>query len=160
MNTVSASDVRTRLLAALREAGQKNLSTSQLCEQAGFTKVEQHSYVRPQLRWLAARGTITRTPGGPRGRPWGLPLPIRLLLVLIHLRTNLTTRALAALFNTSQSAVDRIIHHLIPVLADALQPTGARDDRPWIIDGMAPWYRAWCDGAPSRGGSCSAPVCY
>lgn len=70
------------------------------------------------------------------GRPWGLPLPIRLLLVLIHLRKNLTTRALAALFNTSQSTIDRIIHHLIPVLADAVRPTGVRDDdRPWIIDG-------------------------
>jgi hypothetical protein len=28
-------------------------------------------------------------------RPWGLPLPVRLLPVLTHLRTNLTTRALA-----------------------------------------------------------------
>lgn len=70
-----------------------------------------------------------------RGRPWSMPLPVRLLLVLIHLRTNLTTRALAALFTTSQSAVDRIIHHLVPVLAGALRPTGARDDGPWIIDG-------------------------
>lgn len=74
------------------------------------------------------------------GRPCGPPLPIRLLLVLIHLRTNLTTRALAAQFNTSQSTIDRIIHHLIPVLADALRPTSAcddacDDDRPWIIDG-------------------------
>jgi hypothetical protein len=42
--------------------------------------------------------------------------------VLIHLRTNLTTRALAALFGTSQSAVDRIIHHLVPVMARALPP--------------------------------------
>jgi hypothetical protein len=39
------------------------------------------------------------------------------LLVLIHLPTNLTTRALAALLVTRQSAVDRIIHHLVPVLA-------------------------------------------
>jgi hypothetical protein len=41
-----------------------------------------------------------------------MPLSVRLLLVLIHLRTNLTTRALAALFHTSQSSVDRIIHDL------------------------------------------------
>jgi hypothetical protein len=39
------------------------------------------------------------------------------LLVLIHLRTHLTTRALAAPFHTSHSTVDRIIHHLVPVLA-------------------------------------------
>ncbi len=43
-----------------------------------------------------------------------MSLPVRVLLVLIHLRTNLTTRALAALFTTSQSGVDRIIHHLTP----------------------------------------------
>ncbi|WP_255802262.1 helix-turn-helix domain-containing protein [Mycobacteroides abscessus] len=49
-----------------------------------------------------------------RGRPWALPLPVRILLVQIHLRTNLTTRALAALFGTSQSTVDRIIHHPPP----------------------------------------------
>jgi hypothetical protein len=44
------------------------------------------------------------------------------LLVLIHLRTNLTTRALAALFGTSQSAVDRTIHHLVPLLARQMRP--------------------------------------
>ena len=76
-----------------------------------------------------------RAPPRP-GRPWGLPLPVRVLLVLIHLRTNLTTRALAALFGTSQSAVDRIIHHLIPVLANALRPSQDHDStHPWIIDG-------------------------
>jgi len=69
------------------------------------------------------------------GRPWGLPLPLRVLLVLIHLRTNLTTRALATLFATSQSTVDRITHHLVPVLAHALRPAGTDDGGPWIIDG-------------------------
>jgi hypothetical protein len=57
------------------------------------------------------------------------------LLVLIHLRTNLTTRALATLFDTSQSAVDRIIHHLVPVLARTLRPDPDNRDHPWIIDG-------------------------
>ncbi|WP_353359574.1 hypothetical protein [Mycobacterium sp.] len=42
-------------------------------------------------------------------RPCGLPLWATVLLVLVHLRTNLTTRALAALPGTSQSAVDPII---------------------------------------------------
>ena len=64
-----------------------------------------------------------------------MPLPVRLLLVLIHLRTNLTTRALAALFGTSQSTADRIIHHLVPVLADALRPAPDDSAHPWIIDG-------------------------
>ncbi|MDY6871487.1 MAG: transposase family protein [Actinomycetota bacterium] len=69
-----------------------------------------------------------------RGRPWGLPLPVRLLLVLIHLRTNLTTRDLAALFTTSQSTAHPVIHHLVAVLAVALRPeiTSARE--PWTID--------------------------
>ena len=64
-----------------------------------------------------------------------MPLPARLLLVLIHLRTNLTTRALAALFRTSQSAIDQIIHHLLPVLAHALRPAPHDSAHPWIIDG-------------------------
>ena len=57
------------------------------------------------------------------------------LLVLVDLRTNLTTRALAALFATSQSTLDRIIHHLIPVLAAVLGPTPDCSRHPWIIDG-------------------------
>jgi Helix-turn-helix of DDE superfamily endonuclease len=56
-------------------------------------------------------------------------------LVLVRLRTNLTTRALAALFHTSQSTVDRIIHHLVPVLARSLRPNPDQHRRPWIIDG-------------------------
>ena len=57
------------------------------------------------------------------------------LLVLIHLRTNLTTQALAALFHTSQSAVDPILHHLVPVSAQTLQPDPDATGGPWIIDG-------------------------
>jgi hypothetical protein len=68
------------------------------------------------------------------GRPWSLPLPARVLLVLIHLRTNLTTGALAAMFGTSQSTIDRVLHHLVPVPAGALRPVPATSDHPWIID--------------------------
>jgi hypothetical protein len=56
------------------------------------------------------------------------------LLALTHLRTNLTTRGLAALFGTSQSTVDRVIHHLVPVLAQALQPVPTGHTGAWIID--------------------------
>lgn len=59
-----------------------------------------------------------------------------MLLVPIHLRTNLTTRALAALVTTSQSTVDRIIHHLIPPLAAILRPGTDDTNGPWIIDGI------------------------
>ena len=75
-----------------------------------------------------------RSPPAP-GRPWRLPLPVRLPLVLTHLRTNLTTRALAALFVISQSTVDRIIHHLVPLLAHIMRPDTNYAGQPWIIDG-------------------------
>jgi hypothetical protein len=57
------------------------------------------------------------------------------LLVLIRTRTNLTTRALAALSDTSQSTVDRIVHHLVPVLARTPRPEPDTSSHPWIIDG-------------------------
>jgi hypothetical protein len=56
----------------------------------------------------AARHRLPTTPG----RPWRLPLDARVLLVLIHPRTNPTTRVLAVLVATTQSTVDRILHHL------------------------------------------------
>jgi hypothetical protein len=55
-----------------------------------------------------------------KGRPWGLPLEDRVLLVTVYWRTNLTLRQLAPLFGVSKSAADRIIDHLAPSLA--LQP--------------------------------------
>jgi hypothetical protein len=54
-----------------------------------------------------------RPPPAP-GRPWRLPLTVRVLVVLTHLRTNLTTRALAALFDTSQSAIGNRPDHSSP----------------------------------------------
>lgn len=58
--------------------------------------------------------------GVRRGRPWGLPLEERVLLVAAYWRTNLTLRQLAPLFGVSKSTADRIINHLDPLLA--LQP--------------------------------------
>jgi DDE superfamily endonuclease/Helix-turn-helix of DDE superfamily endonuclease len=63
-----------------------------------------------------------------------IPLAVRVLLALIHLRTNPTSRTLAALFHTSQSAVDPILHHLVPVLAQPLRPDPDATGGPWIID--------------------------
>lgn len=51
------------------------------------------------------------------GRPWGLPLEDRILLVAAYWRTNLTMRQLALLFGISKSAADRIINHIGPLLA-------------------------------------------
>lgn len=69
-----------------------------------------------------------------RGRPWGLPLEDRVLLVAAYWRTNLTLRQLAPLFGVSKSAADRVIDHLGPSLA--LQPRKRfRKDTVLIVDG-------------------------
>ncbi len=69
-----------------------------------------------------------------RGRPWGLPLEDRALLVATYWRTNLTMRQLAPLFGVSKSAADRIIDHLGPMLA--LQPRKRfAKDTVLIVDG-------------------------
>ncbi|MFI9286560.1 transposase [Streptomyces werraensis] len=69
-----------------------------------------------------------------RGRPWGLPLEDRFLLVAAYWRTNLTLRLLAPLFGVSKSAADRIIAHLGPLLA--LRPrTRFWKDTVLIVDG-------------------------
>ncbi|MFE3415492.1 transposase [Streptomyces mirabilis] len=69
-----------------------------------------------------------------RGRPWGLSLEDRVLLVTAYWRTNLTPRQLAPLFGVSKSAADRMIAHLGPSLA--LQPRKRfRRDTVLIVDG-------------------------
>ncbi|MFE5915245.1 transposase [Streptomyces wedmorensis] len=69
-----------------------------------------------------------------RGRPWGLPLEDRVLLVTAYWRTNLTLRQLAPLFGVSKSAADRVIKHLGPLLA--LRPRKRfRRDTVLIVDG-------------------------
>ncbi|MGW2569433.1 transposase [Streptomyces sp. NPDC001537] len=69
-----------------------------------------------------------------RGRPWGIPLEDRLLLVAAYWRTNLTLRQLAPLFGVSKSAAGRIIGHLGPRLA--LKPRSRfRKDTVLIVDG-------------------------
>lgn len=67
--------------------------------------------------------TVLRRQGADavrKGRPWSLQLGNRTLLVVAYWRTNLTMRQLAPLFGVSESAADRIIDHLGPMLA--LQP--------------------------------------
>ncbi|MFJ1915839.1 transposase [Streptomyces sp. NPDC088147] len=72
--------------------------------------------------------------GLQRGRPWGLPLEDRILLVTAYWRTNLTMRQIAPLFGISKSAADRIIDHLGPLLA--LQPRKRfAKDTVLIVDG-------------------------
>ncbi|MFJ5879193.1 transposase [Streptomyces sp. NPDC093088] len=70
-----------------------------------------------------------------RGRPWGLSLEDRVLLVMTYWRTNLTLRRLAPpLFGVSKSAAGRVIRHLGPLLA--LRPRKRfRRDTVLIVDG-------------------------
>ncbi|MGX8904687.1 transposase family protein [Streptomyces netropsis] len=64
-------------------------------------------------------GLVRRRGGGAPsgGRPWGLPLEDRVLLVAAYWRTNLTMRQLGPLFGISKSAADRVIDHIAPFLA-------------------------------------------
>ncbi|MEU7206737.1 transposase [Streptomyces sp. NPDC045470] len=79
---------------------------------------------------------LVRRRGGDvqRGRPWRLPLADRVLLVATYWRTNLTLRQVAPLFGISNSAADRILDHLAPLLAisPARRP---RKDTVYIVDG-------------------------
>ena len=68
-----------------------------------------------------------------RGRPPSLTHHDRVLLVVTALRTNLTERALAAIFRTSQSTVHRTIRNLLPRLAALLDTS--RPGEPLILDG-------------------------
>ncbi|MFD5971483.1 transposase [Streptomyces sp. NPDC060311] len=69
-----------------------------------------------------------------KGRPWGLPLENRVLLVIADWRTNLTLRQLAPLFGISKSSAARIVDHLGP--APALrQRQRFRKDAVLIVDG-------------------------
>ncbi|EST32358.1 hypothetical protein M877_04610 [Streptomyces niveus NCIMB 11891] len=70
----------------------------------------------------------------PRGRPWGLPLGDRVLLVVAYWRTNLTVRQLAPLFGISKSAADRIIDQLGPLIAFQPRLRFAKDTV-LIVDG-------------------------
>lgn len=69
-----------------------------------------------------------------KGRPWGLSLEDRVLLVTAYWRTNLTMRQLAPLFGVSKSAANRIIDQLGPLLA--LQPRQRfTKDTVLVVDG-------------------------
>jgi hypothetical protein len=90
----------------------------------GVITASESSWIAPftglSPRQFAKLVTVLRRAGADtvhRGRPWGLSLDDRTLLVTAYWRTNLTMRQLAPLFGISKSAVDRIIDHLGPLLA-------------------------------------------
>lgn len=79
---------------------------------------------------------LARLPAEPRfGRPWSCSPRHRVLLVCAALRTNLTLRELAAVFEVSKSSAHRIVTALVPVLAN-LASLGVLDRRwTWVVDG-------------------------
>ncbi|MFE3518948.1 transposase [Streptomyces sp. NPDC059166] len=105
------------------------ITTSEPSWIAPFTGLSPRCFAK--LVTLARRRTAEEP---QRGRPWGLPLDDRVLLVAAYWRTNLTLRQLAPLFGVSKSAADRIINHLGPKLA--LQPRKQfAKDTVLIVDG-------------------------
>jgi hypothetical protein len=88
---------------------------------------------RRLVRLVAARGGDAIADGRP-GRPCGLDLPDRVLLVAVYWRTNLTMRQLGPLFGISHSAVHRVLDTLAPLLA--LAPARRRPrEQVAIVDG-------------------------
>jgi hypothetical protein len=75
------------------------------------------------------------------GRRWGLSLAERVLLTVVYYRTNLTFRQIALLFGISQSAANRVVEQVAPllVLPDGSVPPSP--DTVVIVDGtLIPTY--------------------
>lgn len=68
------------------------------------------------------RIAATTNPGNRRGRPPGLTHRDRVLLTRVALRTNLTERALAAIFDISQPTAHQIIRDLTAAVAGLFIP--------------------------------------
>ncbi|MER5950402.1 transposase family protein [Streptomyces sp. NPDC001904] len=91
--------------------------------------VERFGRLLKTVRHRGGNGTL-------RGRPGGLPLAERVLVVAVYYRTNLTMRQLGPLFGIAPSTVCRVVQRLGPLLAlePVARPADAAD-RLWIVDG-------------------------
>jgi len=69
------------------------------------------------------------------GRPWSRSLRDRVLITCAALRTNLTLRELAAVFQISKSAAHRMLAALTPRLAALLADPPLDRRWSWIVDG-------------------------
>lgn len=111
-------------------------------------------------RQLDALVTRLEPPSPGRGRPWSCSLRRRVLIACAALRTNLTFRELAAVFQISRSCVHRIMASLVPRLA-ALVMNHRHDRRwSWIVDGTLIPTRDHATAAKSKNyrWSCNAQV--
>lgn len=72
-----------------------------------------------------------------RGRPWSLPLERRVLVACTSLRTNLTVRELAAVFDISPTQAHRILTDIVRRLAAFVIAAPPDLDRrhTWVVDG-------------------------
>ncbi|WP_171166536.1 transposase family protein [Streptomyces sp. I05A-00742] len=80
----------------------------------------------------APRREGASSPG--QGRPWGLPLEDRVLLVVAYWRMYLTMRQLVPWCGISQSAANRIIDQAGPLIAFRPRRRFAKDTVP-VVDG-------------------------
>jgi hypothetical protein len=72
-----------------------------------------------------------------RGLPWALPLAQRVVIACTSLRTNLTVRELAAVFDISRAQAQRIVADVVERIAALACSTRAGGDRrdAWVVDG-------------------------
>ena len=80
---------------------------------------------------------LRRLPAEPRsGHPWSRSLRYRVLIACVALRTNLTIRELAVVFQISKSAAHRMVATITPKLCALASEFACRDRRwSWIVDG-------------------------
>ncbi|MGW1728101.1 helix-turn-helix domain-containing protein [Streptomyces sp. NPDC002306] len=88
----------------------------------------------PQMHRLVAQ-LWAKIPDAGHGRPWALPFPDRVLLLVLSYRTNLTMEQLGALFGISDSAVHRTVDRLAGPLAELLGPPPTDKRELWLVDG-------------------------
>lgn len=115
-------------------------------------RMDQFGRLLRAVRDCGGNGTL-------RGRPWGLPLAERVLVVAVYYRTNLTMRQLGPLFEISSSTVCRVIQRLGPLLAlEPVSRPAEAADRLWIVDGTLVPVRDRHVGSSSRNYRFSANV--
>ncbi|WP_432505625.1 transposase family protein [Kineococcus arenarius] len=90
-----------------------------------------------ELTGRIANSTSTSPQRRQRGRPRTLPPAQRILLIAAALRTNLTTRQLAAVFDLTRSMVQRVVTDITPRLAalDLAGPTAHGRRCVAVLDG-------------------------
>lgn len=112
-------------------------------------------------RQLAVVIRVLAASTSPRGRPWALSLQRRVVIACTSLRTNLTLRELAAVFEISRSMAHRIVADLTRRLARLHGQTRKIDRRwSWIVDGTLVPTRDHAHAAKSKNYrySCNAQV--